>query len=58
MPFEATWMDLETIILSEISQKKTIPYDITYIWNLKKLYKLTYLQNRNRLTGIENKHGY
>ena len=58
MPFEATWMDLEIIILSEISQKKTIPYDITYIWNLKKLYKLTYLQNRNRLTGIENKHGY
>ena len=36
MPFEATWMDLEIIILSKISQKKTIPYDITYIWNLKK----------------------
>ena len=35
MPCEATWMDLEIIILSKISQKKTIPYDITYIWNLK-----------------------
>ena len=30
-------------------------YDITYMWNLKKLHKWTYLQNRNRLTDIENK---
>ena len=29
-------MDLEIIILSEISQKeKDKPYDITYMWNLK-----------------------
>ena len=35
MPFAATWMELETLILSELSQKeKKIPYDITYIWNL------------------------
>ena len=25
------------------------------MWNLKKLYKGTYLQDRNRLTDIENK---
>ena len=25
----------EIIILSEVSQKKQIPYDITYMWNLK-----------------------
>ena len=30
----AKWMDLETIILSEIRQRQ-IPYDITYMWNLK-----------------------
>ena len=30
-------------------------HDITYMWNLKKWYKWTYLQNRNRLTNIENK---
>ena len=30
-------------------------YDITYMWNLKKWYKWTYLQNRNRLTDKENK---
>ena len=27
-------MDLEVIILSEVSQRK-IPYDIIYMWNLK-----------------------
>ena len=33
MPFTATWMDLEIIIL--IEREKQIPYDITYMWNLK-----------------------
>ena len=28
---------------------------ITYMWNLKKWYKWTYLQKRNRHTDIENK---
>ena len=36
-------------------REKQISYNITYKWNLKKWYKWTYLQNRNRLTGIENK---
>ena len=38
MPFATTWMDLETIILSEVvRQRKTNIklYDITYTWNLK-----------------------
>ena len=36
MPFVATWMDLEIIILSEVSQtERQISYDITYMWNLK-----------------------
>ena len=36
MPFAATWMDTEIIILSEVSQtEKQISYDITYTWNLK-----------------------
>ena len=31
MPFATTWMDLEIVILSEISQiQRQIPYDITY----------------------------
>ena len=36
IPFAATWMDLEMIILSEVSQtEKDISYDINYRWNLK-----------------------
>ena len=34
LSFAATWMDLEGIMLSEISQTKT-NYDITYIESLK-----------------------
>ena len=32
MPFAATWLDLEIVILTEVSQTKTniISYDITY----------------------------
>ena len=36
MPFAATWIDLEVIMLSEVSQKEMqIPYDITDMWSLK-----------------------
>ena len=35
MPFAATWMDLEIITLSEVSQRQ-ISYDITYMRNLQK----------------------
>ena len=32
MPFAVTWIELETLILSEVSQKDIqMPYDITYI---------------------------
>ena len=36
MPFAATWMELESLILSEVKseRERQIPYDITYIWNL------------------------
>ena len=36
MPFAATWMELETLIPSEVSQKEKDKYhDITYMCNLK-----------------------
>ena len=54
MPLVATWMDLEVIILSEVSQKRQIPYDITYMWNLK--YNTNeHICETNRLTDIENR---
>ena len=53
MPTVATWMDPEIIILSEV--RKNISYDITYMWTLKQGYKWTYLQNRSRITDVENK---
>jgi len=33
MPFAETRMELETLILSEASQKEKDKYHITYIWN-------------------------
>ena len=37
MPFAATQMDLEIVILSKVSQTEKDKYhDIAYIWNLKK----------------------
>ena len=35
MPFAATWMDLEIIIVSDYVRERQIPYDITYMQNLK-----------------------
>ena len=29
-------------------------YDMIFMWNLRKWYKWTHLQNRNRLTDTEN----
>ena len=36
MPFAASWMDLETVILSKVSQTGEILYDNPYICNLKR----------------------
>ena len=51
MPFVAAWMDLETIILSEVSQTvKEKHHMMSLICGiLKEVYKLTYLQSINRL---------
>ena len=37
MPFVATWMNLEIIILNEVRQRKTMSYDVTYMWDLIKM---------------------
>ena len=39
MPFAATWMDLEIVILSKSDTERKISYDIAYMCNLRKGYK-------------------
>ena len=51
LPFDTTWMDLQSSILSEISQtQKDKYYDFTYMWTLK-----TNKQSRNRIEDTENR---
>ena len=57
MPFAATWMDLEMIILSEVQVRKRKTNTICYhlymeskVWN-----KWACLWSENRLTDIENR---
>ena len=62
MPFAATWMDLEIIILNEVSLTEKDKYHmISLICGIltkerkRKRYKRTYLLKRNRPTDTENK---
>ena len=34
-PFATMWMELECIMLSKISRRKTKSYDFTHMWNLR-----------------------
>ena len=54
MPFAATWMDLEIIIPSVVSQRK--PNTVLYHLNVKSKiwYNGTNLWDRNRFTDTEN----
>ena len=55
MPFEATRMDLEIIILSEVSQTKTnIIWHHLYVKS-KKIIHMKLFIKQNRLIDIENK---
>ena len=40
---------------SKSDRERQILYDTAYMWNLRKGYKWTYLQNQNRVTDVENK---
>ena len=49
MPLTDTWMDQETFILSELSDREEISYDIPYMWNLRRndTNKLLYKTERD-----------
>ena len=54
MPFAATWMDLESVILGEVKsdrEQKTL-YDIPYVWDLRR--NDTNELTKQRLTDLEN----
>ena len=53
--FAATWMDLEIVILSEVRQRKTNIIYALYVESKKNCTNELYLQNRSRVTDVENK---
>ena len=57
MPSAMTWMDLEIVILSEVSQIEKDKYHMILLICsiLKKVYKWAYLQHRNKVADVENK---
>ena len=55
VPSAEMWIDPGTVIQSEVREKQ-ISCISTYMWNLEKWYRLSYLQSRNRDTDVENKH--
>ena len=54
MPLAATWMQLEILIVSERSQRKTNVMWYPLYVESKIQRKSIYLHNKNRLTDIEN----
>lgn len=49
MPFAITWLDLETVLLNEVSQsRRSILHDITYMQNPKNGTNELVLQNRKK----------
>ena len=55
MPCAATWIDLETVIQSEVNQTEKDKYIISLICRIQKKMMLTYLQIGNRFIDLENK---
>ena len=51
MPFAATWMQLDIIILSEVRKRKKIPYDLPYMWNLYDTKELLHETETDSQTG-------
>ena len=56
MPFPEIWIDLETVIQSEVSHKKKNKYcTLMFYLESRKLVQMTLFAKRNRNKDIENK---
>ena len=54
MPFAATWMDLEIIILSEVSQKEKDKYHmISLISGIQNMIQMNLFTKQKQLTDVE-----
>ena len=63
-PFAATWMGLEIVILSEVSQTQKDKYDTPYMWNLfffkgtnELIYKIEIHRGRKQIYGHQGGRG-
>ena len=54
MQIEATWIDLEIIILSEVSQKEKDKYMISLLCGIENMMQMN-LGNRNRISVVGNR---
>ena len=54
MPLAATWMDLEIIVVSEVSQteEKQISSDIAYMQNLKTMIQMNIFTKQKKTHGL------
>ena len=57
MPLAATWVDLEIIILSEVSQRQ-ISHDITYMQDLKMIQMNLYTKQKQSHRCRKQTYGY
>ena len=53
MPFAATWMGLEIIILIKSERKRQTPCDTTYMWNLKYGHELIYKVEQTQMQRMK-----
>ena len=51
LPFVTTWMDLKCIMLSDLSQRGRISYDLTYLCHLKNSLKK--YKKRDSICGFQ-----
>ena len=57
LPFVTTWIDLESIILSEINRRKKTKQYFTHMWNITKQTEVT-KKSKNKLIDTKNVSGY